>query len=144
MRDYDATPRPEIENHWHIRELIEAQEKRAADRTYHQDRIKAAEECIKEIKDAPGKETKPFYCEICKDDFIGEAIKQVESDWTSNQNIAFYKTKCFRGHWTMRLITDRLRDRYFFKSRRIAQDRAKHANDLLQSHQTGYNLLYKK
>lgn len=144
MRDYEYAPRPEVENHWHIRELIEAQEKRAADRTYHKDRVKALEDRDTEIREADGKKTLPFYCETCREDFVGEAVKQVEPDWSADQNIAFYKTKCFKGHWCMRHITDRLRDRYFFKSKRVAQDRSKHALDLIQSFETGYNTLYGK
>jgi len=145
VRHYENTPRPEIENHFHIRELIEAQEKRASDRTYHRDRIKALEERDKEINLAPAKQTMGFYCEKCKEDFMGEAIKQVEVDWSNtSQRIAFYKTKCFKGHWCMRLITDRLKDAYFFKSKRVAQDRMKHSLDLIQSFETNYNLLYGK
>ncbi len=135
---YEANPRPVIEDHYHIRELIEAQQKRADDRTYHQDRIKLSEEREKDIKNAPFKETKPFYCETCKEDFMSEAIKQVDS-WSP---IAFYKTKCFKGHWCIRHITDRVKDRYFFKSKRVAIDRGKAFADMLQPFQTNYNLMY--
>lgn len=144
MRSYDYSPRPEVENHHHIRDLIEAQEKRATDRTYHQDRVKALDERDKDIREADGKKTLPFYCVSCGDDFIGEAVKQVEEDWSANQRIAFYKTKCFKGHWCIRLVTDRLRDGYFFKSKRIAVDRGKGYADMLQPFQTNYNLMYGK
>lgn len=145
MRRDLYSPKPEVENHFHIADLINAQDKRATDRTYHQDRIKQNEERDKDIKDAPMKETKAFYCEQCNEDFMGEAIKQVETDWSNPyQRIAFYKSKCFKGHWTMRLITDKNSDRYWFKSKRVAQDRGKHSNDLLQSFQTNYQLMYGK
>lgn len=144
MRELDYAPKPLVEEHVHIRELIETQEKRAADRTYHQDRIKNLEERNKDINTAPGKETKPFYCSRCKKDFVGEAIKQVEEDWSANQRIAFYKTKCWRGHWCIRLITDRLRDSYFFKSKRVAFDRGKAFEDMIQPFETNYELLYSK
>lgn len=144
MREYEATPRPTIEEHHHIRELIETQEKRAADRTYHKDRIKSLEDRENDIRLAPSKETLPFYCEQCDEDFVAEAIKQVEEDWSANQRIAFYKTQCWRGHWCIRLITDRLRDGYFFKSKRVAFDRGKGFEDMLQPFETNYELMYSK
>lgn len=145
MREYEATPRPEIENHFHIRELIEGQEKRAADRSYHQERKKSLEERDKDIREAKGKEVKMFWCNHCEKDFVGEAVKQVEIDWSNtSQRIAFYRTKCFCGQWAMRLITDTHKDSYFFRSKKVAQDRFNATLDLLQPHQTNYELLYSK
>lgn len=138
-------PRPNIENHFHIKELIDTQEKRADDRQYHKDRIKGLQERNELIKDTNQKETKAFYCETCKEDFFAESIKEVEIDWSCPmQSISFYKTKCFKGHWCMRLITDTHKDSYWFRSRRVAQDKGSHYKDTLQPHQTGFNMLYKK
>lgn len=143
MREYG--PKPLIEEHYHIRELIDAQDKRAKDRTYHQDRQKAQEEHMSEIKAAPPKETKHFYCTDCQKDFVAEAVKEVEIDWSnSSQYIAFYRSKCFCGTWAQRLITDKLKDSYWFKSKKVAQDRGTHHNDLVQSFETGFNLLFGK
>lgn len=145
MRRELYQPKPNIEEHHHIQDLINVQEKRAAERTYHQDRIKQNEDRDNEINAAPMKETKPFYCETCKEDFYGEAIKQIETDWSApSQRIAFYKSKCFKGHWAMRLITDKNRDAYWFKSKRVAQDRGMHHADLIQVFETNYQLLYGK
>ncbi len=142
---YEHTPRPEIENHYYIRELIEGQDRRSQDRTYHQNRIKANEERAKDIKDAKAKELKAFYCETCKLDFLGEAFKEVEDDWSCyGQQIAFYKTKCFKGHWCMRLITDTHKDSYWFRSKRVAADRGQHSLDTLQPGETNYELLYSR
>lgn len=145
MREYNYDPRPTVEDHHHIRELIESQEKRVADRTYHQNRAKALEERMSDIKAAPGKDTKMFYCEPCGKDFIAESVKEVEKDWSNpNQYIAFYRSKCFNGHWCMRHITDTHQDRYFAKSKVVAQNRGIHSIDILQPFQTGYQLAFGK
>ena len=145
MARYEHTPRPEIENHFHIRELIEGQERRTEDRVYHQNRLKGLEERNKDIKDAKGKETKAFWCDTCKLDFLAEAIKEVEVDWSNpTQNVAFYRTKCFKGHWCSRLITDTHKDSYWMKSRRVAADRGTYSLDTLQPHESNYELLYSK
>lgn len=140
----DHAPRPLIEEHYHIRELIDTQQKRADDRTYHQNRAKAATERMDDIKAAAAKQVQPFWCEVCKDDFFAESIKEVESDWTANQYVAFYRTKHWCGKWCIRLITDRHKDAYYSRSRRIAIDRGKHFADLLQPFETNYNLMYGK
>lgn len=145
MSDYDTTPRPNLEWHPQIRELITTQDKRALEREQSRTRKQSYEERNEDIKKAPWKETKAFYCESCRKDFIGEAIKQVEADWSNtSQSIAFYKTKCFCGKWAMRHITDIHQDRYFAKSKIIAAHRMKHAMDILQQFQTGYNLVWGK
>lgn len=144
--NYDHTPRPHVEEHYHIRELIEAQEKRSADRTDHRERQKASEERASLIASEKWLELKAFYCRKCSKDFYAEEIKQVETDWTNPaQSIAFYKTKhkdC--GEWTIRLITDRHKDAYWYKSRAVASDQGRHYADTLQPFQTDYNLMYGK
>lgn len=144
-RDYENTPRPEIENHYHIRELIERQEKRTDDRNYHRNKGKLAEERNDLIKDAEPYGQKEFYCEPCKEDFLAHAIKEVETDWSClTQSIAFYRTKHWCGTWCMRLVTDRHRDSYWFKSLKVARDRGKHSLDTIQPHETNFQLLYGK
>lgn len=145
MRDYDYMPRPLTESHYHIRELIEAQERRARDRTEIRDRKKSSAERDDDILRASAKELKMFFCVPCNDDFAAEAIKQVETDWSNpSQRIAFYRAKCFCGAWSIRLITDVHRDAYWFKSRRVHRDRGSHFADTLQPHETGFNIMYKK
>jgi len=141
----DHTPHPEIENHYHIRELIERQEKRTQDRIDYQNRAKAKEERDGTIKDNAILVAHDFYCTTCGDDFVGQAIKQTEVDWTNpTQNIAFYKTKCFKGHWCSRLITDKHKDYYFYRSKAVFRDRGKFSDSIIQPFETGYNLLYGK
>ena len=140
----DNIPHPLIEDHYHIQELITRQEKRVKDRNYHRNRIKDLEERDEEIKKASNLIIHNFWCDKCKKDFKATAIKQVEEDWNANQRIAFYKTKCFNGHWCMRLITDKLKDGFIVKSRLLALDRGNHFNDIVQSYEENYNLLYGK
>ncbi len=138
-------PKPNVEYHYHIEELINKQETRVQDREYHRNRIKNLDDRDSLIKEAKIFLETEFYCETCRQDFKGQAIKQVEVDWTNTiQSVAFYKTKCFKGHWCMRLITDKHLDRYWFKSLAVARDRGKHHNDTLQPFETGFNLLYGK
>ena len=141
---YEHTPRPDIEQHYHIRELIERQEKRSEDRTYSRDKKKHLEERNAEIKAAKYVDVIDYWCDSCKKDFKSISIKQVEKDWNQEQSNALYKTKCECGKWCIRLITDRHRDGYFIKSRLLAIDRGSHHNDTIQPWQTGFNMLYKK
>lgn len=138
-------PRASVEQHYHIRELIERQDKRATERQQVIDRKEAYDERNRDIAGHKAKELVDFHCSDCLTDFKGEAIKQVEIDWSNDQqNIAFYKSKCFCGKWVMRFITDRFRDPYWFKSNNVAKDRGRHHNDILQPFETGYNILYGK
>jgi len=145
MRSYDYAPRPPVESHYHIEELIRLQEKRASDRMYHQERKKVDEERDAEISEAKLKEVKPFYCSSCRKDFVSETVRQIETDWNNTrQRIAFYKSKCMCGKWAMRLITDKWQDSYWYRSQVVARDRGEHHNDMVQSFETGFNLLYGK
>lgn len=142
---YEHTPRPEIEQHYHIRELIEGQEKKTADRAYHMAKNKARAERGELIADNKDFDIKDFYCTACRKDFVGAAWKQEEVDWANpTQTIAFYKTKCWCGKWCIRYITDKPFDPYFALSRRLAMERTKHVNDILQPFETGFNLMYGK
>lgn len=140
---YEYVPRPDIEQHYHIRELIEGQEKRTADKNFHKDREKERSERNDLIKDSKIITATDFWCHKCKKDFKAMAIREVETDWTNtNQLIAFYKSKCDKGHWVIRLITDRNRDGFFQRSKLVALDRGNHYADILQPWESGYELLY--
>lgn len=145
MKYLDSVPIPNTERHHHIQELFYAQEKSSSDRQFHRERIKALEERDSLIKDAKWVTLTDWYCQTCKKDFKGIGVKIIETDWSNDsQKIAYYKNKCFKGHWVIRWITDRFNDPYWFRSKWVANDRAKFANETLQPFQTGYNLLYKK
>lgn len=139
------SPKPLVEEHHHIQGLIQAQNKRTEDRNYHREKEKNKAEREDLIKDSKGMVLTDFFCSRCREDFKATAVRQVEEDWANpTQRIAFYKTKCFKGHWCVRLITDKWRDAYWVKSKRVRADRAKFHNDLIQPHEENYNLLYGK
>ncbi len=138
-------PKPLVEEHHHIQDLIDRQQKRADDRTYHRNQDKQKSERNDLIKEAKIVIVTDFWCEMCKKDFKSMAIKQIEIDWScSEQNIAFYKTKCECGKWCIRLITDKERDAFWFRSKLVALDRGNHFADIIQPFETGFNLLYGK
>lgn len=138
-------PKPNIEYHYHIEELIDKQEKRSDQREYDRNKAKNLQEREDLIKDSKPYAFTDFYCVICKLDFKAQTLREVEVDWSNpTQNMAFYRTKCFKGHWLIRLITDRHKDPYWTKSLHVARDRGKHTNDMVQPYETGYNLLYGK
>jgi hypothetical protein len=144
MRKHE--PRPLIEEHYHIESLIAGQEKRVEDREYHRNRIKAVEERNEAIGNALMVIQTDFHCKRCRKDFKQGSVLNVEQDWSNTaQNIAFYKGKhreC--GYWAIRYVTDSVLDPFYRASRRVAQERGKHFADLIQPHETGFNLLYGK
>ncbi len=143
MSKYEEIPRPLVEEHYHIRELIEGQEKRTADRNYHRQKQKDLQDREDYIIDSKLVTITDFYCVKCGKDFKAQSIRQIETDWSNpKQRIAFYKTKCEQGHWNIRLITDRNKDPFFFKSKLLAKDRANHMLDIMQPDQIGYKTLY--
>lgn len=142
MNKYD--PKPLIESHYHIQSLIEGQRKRVDEREYYRDKEKYKKERNDLIKEAHLVAVTEFYCDKCKQDFKSMAIKQIETDWTLNQFVAFYKAKCDVGHWCIRYITDKNADPYWMRSRAVARDRGTHYKEILQPGETGYNMMYKK
>lgn len=134
-----------IEQHYHIKELIERQEKRSNDRQYHRDKEKERQERNDAIKDSPIVSVTDFYCNLCRLDFKSMSVREVETDWSNSlQYIAFYKSKCDKGHWCIRFITDKLKDPFWMNSRKIATDRGRYHDDIVQPFESGYNLLYGK
>ena len=142
--NYENTPRPELENHPHIRMLIETQEKKTKDRNLHRDKDKELAERQEEIDRYKPVDIIEFLCEECKEDFAHLAYKQVETDWSNTaQKIAFYKgvhEDC--GTWAIRYITDRNADPYWMQSAQVARDRGKHFADILQPFESGFELMF--
>lgn len=139
----DYGPKPLVEEHYHVQELIDRQQKRSEDRTYHLDKAKVLAEREELIREARVKDLLDFWCDQCEKDIKSVAVLQVEEDWSNpSQRIAFYQTKCFQGHWLIRHVTDKYMDRYWFRSRGVARDRGKHMTDMVQPWEDGFHLLY--
>lgn len=137
---FNQIPHPVVEDHYHIQDLINGQEKRSQDRTYHQEIAKKRDQDLKDIAGFKDIEQLDFWCRKCKKDFVGRAKKQIDG-W---ENIAYYKIKHTCGTWAMRRITDRMFDEYFYKSVKVARDRYFGELDMIQPWQTGFNTLYGK
>ena len=133
-------PLAPVEHHYHIQELIEGQEKRSAERTRFQQIEKERYEHENNLATYKDIETLDFYCENCDMEFVARAKKQIDS-WEA---IAYYKIKHRCGKWCIRHITHRFRDKYFFKSRQLARERADRTLDTIQPFENNYNLVYGK
>lgn len=85
-----------------------------------------------------------FYCKVCKKDYFPKRIVKVEQqDWNTNGVFRFWRSKhC--GTWNIRLITNKINDKFFIKSPSVCRDRRKHLLDMLQPNETGFDMLYKK
>lgn len=143
MNKYE--PKPLIEEHYHIQMLIDGQQKRSDDREYHRNKLKEKEERIKTIEESKLVSITDFWCDKCEQDFKSMTVRQFEIDWSNpSQYIAFYKTKCDKGHWCIRLITDKQKDGYWIRSKAVAHDRGIAHNDIIQPHETGFVALYGK
>jgi len=142
---FNQTPHPTIEDHYHIQDLINSQEKRSNDRSYHRDKAKERAERDAVLLDSKRYTVTDFWCQECREDFKGRAVRQIETDWNNpEQRIAFYRSKCAEGHWCIRLITDKNRDGFWMRSKRLALDRGNHVADIIQPFQSGFNMLYGK
>ena len=82
-------PHPVVEDHYYIRELIEKQEKRTADKKKWQEWKKNEVGFQEYCKDFKEIELLNFYCQKCETDFTARARKQIDS-W---DNIAYYKIR---------------------------------------------------
>jgi len=141
MRKHE--PKPDVERHPHIQMLIDQQEKKTKDKVIHQDRAKMLAERNEEIDAREPFGIIEFWCDQCQEDFANYAHKHVEIDWSnSKQRVSYYKSKHDCGNWVIRYITDRNQDPYWFESLQVALDRGKHHNDLIQSFESGYQLLF--
>jgi len=84
-----------------------------------------------------------FWCVKCKQDFFPKRVIKVESqDWDNSGVFRYWRAKhC--GVWNVRLISQKVKDKFFIKSPSVIEDRRKHKEDLLQPTETGYDMLYK-
>ncbi len=85
-----------------------------------------------------------FYCSKCKKDYFPRRIVKVEqNDWNTGGTFRFWRSKhC--GIWNIRLITQKIKDKFFIKSPSVCRDRRLHQLDMLQPFQTGFDMMYKK
>jgi hypothetical protein len=84
-----------------------------------------------------------FYCNKCKKDYFPKRIVKVEQeDWNTHGIFRFWRSKhC--GVWNVRLISQKVNDKFFIKSPSVCRDRRVNKLDLLQPNETGFDMLYK-
>lgn len=85
-----------------------------------------------------------FYCSKCKKDYFPMRVVKVEqNDWNTGGTFRFWRSKhC--DTWNVRLISQKIKDKFFIKSPFICRDRRLNALALIQPQQTGFEMLYKK
>lgn len=85
-----------------------------------------------------------FCCKVCKKDYFPKRIVKVEqNDWNTGGIFRFWRSKhC--GVWNVRLISQKLHDKFFIKSPSVCRDRRRFKLDMLQPTDSGFDMLYKK
>lgn len=85
-----------------------------------------------------------FYCKVCKKDYFPKRIVKVEQrDWNTNGTFRHWRSKhC--GVWNTRLITQKIKDKFFIKSPSMIRDRRRYKLDMLQPQETGFDMMYGK
>lgn len=87
-----------------------------------------------------------FYCGPCGKDFTPRRIfKEEDQDWNRGGKFRYWKARhrdC--GTWCKRLISDKAKDPFWRLSPSVKRQRALFKRDVLQPHETGFNMLYGK
>ena len=83
-----------------------------------------------------------FYCSVCKQDYFPKRVVKVEQqDWNTHGVFRYWRSKhCSK--WNVRLISQKLHDKFFIKGPSICRDRRLNKEALLQPGETGFNMLY--
>ena len=83
-----------------------------------------------------------FYCRACKKDYFPKRVVKVEQqDWNTGGTFRFWRSKhC--GIWNVRLITQKIKDKFFIKSPSVCRDRRRFKEDMLQPTESGFQMLY--
>lgn len=83
-----------------------------------------------------------FYCKNCKKDYFPQRVVKVEQyDWNTGGTFRFWRSKhC--GMWNVRLITQKIKDKFFIKSPSVCRDRRRFKEDMLQPTESGFSMLY--
>lgn len=112
-------------------------------KNWHKRDVEKARDVLRKQRDvdediAPGL----FYCSKCKEDYVPKRVYKVESiDWNTNGVFRYWRSKhCKR--WNTRLITDKIKDKFFIKSPSLIRDRRLMKLDMLQPGDTGFSMLY--
>lgn len=86
-----------------------------------------------------------FYCKNCKCDYQDyRTTGVVETDWNiPGADVAYWNSKHRKcGRWNRRYITGKNNDPYWTRSPKMRRDRGNFYRDMIQPHESGFNLLY--
>jgi hypothetical protein len=83
-----------------------------------------------------------FYCSKCEEDYYPRRVyKREVQDWNT-KGIFRYWTSNHCDTWNTRLITDKVKDKFFINSPSVQRERRLRKLDMLQPGETGFNMLY--
>ena len=101
---------------------------------------KEKQERMSLILSSPDTKMIEFWCDECKKDLTALGHKSIILSFV--EPFAKYDGKCPKGHRVYRYITDKTEDPYWRKSENVKRDRRRHAKDLLQPGDYGFQTLY--
>lgn len=81
-----------------------------------------------------------FFCRECDQDFDADGYKQVR--YSGTWPVAWYAGRCPKGHPSIRYITDKHRDPYFYLSKMLARQRHEMADDMLTPDNPRFKIVY--
>lgn len=91
----------------------------------------------KEYREAPDEVRTDFWCDECGLDISAIGFKKLYSD-----GMGIYRSKCARQHMLVRYITNKWQDPYWNRSRKVAADREKYADDMLTPDNPRFRIVY--
>lgn len=109
------------------------------------DREKRKAALAKELDVDEDVPTNIFFCSKCVCDFRPRrAWKGEDEDWNTGGKFRYWKARHVCGTWSKRFISDKLKDPFWKLSPSVKRERAMFKRDILQPHETGFNMLYQR
>ena len=132
-----------------MNDQIEKLEQRLEKRFQQRDREKEIEyakyENQKDVQEALQTPITDFYCKKCNCDYEDlNASPIIETDWTQKGKYLVYVNskhkKC--STWNRRYATNKNLDPYWVKSPKMKRDQGNYYRDMIQPHESGFDMLY--
>jgi len=103
---------------------------------------KALEDRLKVIREAFPITRLGFWCRKCRQDFEGQAFKQVRYPASGGAPVAWYRSFCPKRHEAIRRITDKLKDNYYYESEMLKRQRIDLADAMLTPDDPRFRVVY--
>ncbi len=118
--------------------------KRVEERQDERARIKAREEDylshMKSVNEGEMYAQTAFWCNSCQKDFEARGVKRI--GYADIWPVAWYKAMCLCGKESIKRITDKSKDLYYFRSKIIKRQRGEYSNDLIDMTDPLFKVLY--